>query len=103
MATHDSTNEANRTASYTVVFSVDLTTPDAFSAPNVNGNQTQATLAAQRSTWIPAGFAEGCETRQVKHGDQITAYDDEAYYLKDKYLKSATNPNGILTIVSETT
>ena len=95
---------ANVTGSYTIVFSVDLTAVNYLSAPNPNGNQTEATMAATRSGWTPSGFAHhgGCQNQTYKHGDQFTVYDDEAYYLKAKYLKSATNPYGVLVIVTET-
>jgi hypothetical protein len=94
---------ANLNESYTIVFQVDLTAPSYLSFPSVNANQTEATLAASRSTFTPSGFRLGDQTfTTYKHGDQFTVYDDEAYYLKAKYLKSATNPNGFLTIVTET-
>lgn len=102
MATRSNSNEANRPISYTVVFVTTLTGPQEFSSINTNGNQTAATMAAQCSTFIPASPFEGCQGRQLKHGDQFTSYDDEAYYLKAKYVKSVSNPYGVLTVVSET-
>jgi hypothetical protein len=102
MSTYDNSRFSNRPVSYTVVFQVDLTSPSYLSYPNPNGNQTEATMAATRSTWAPSGFALGDQSRDFNHGDQFTAYDDEAYYLKANFLKSATNPNGVLTIVTET-
>lgn len=110
MATHSDTANANRTAVYTVVFTVDLTEVNDLAFPPVNENQTAATLAATRSTFIPVGHSAGAgnfhhgpgtQGYKVKHGDTITAYDEEAYYLKANYVKSASNPHGILTIVSE--
>jgi hypothetical protein len=120
----------NRTASYTVVFQVQLFSPDYVSAPNPNGNVSQADMANTRSTWLPMGNLGGIDpssptpvsgnagvrgeigsnfgggstsNRQFHHGDQFTAYDYDAYYLKSKYLYDpVTNPNGVLTIVSET-
>lgn len=94
---------ANVTGSYTVVFQVDLTAANYLSFPNPNGNQTEATMATTRSGWTPTGFTSGGDqTLTFKHGDQFTAYDNEAYYLKANYLKSVSNPNGVLSIVTET-
>lgn len=87
--------------SYTVVFTVDLTEVNDLAHPPVNENQTSATLAATRSTWLPSDPLVGNDNYQVKHGDTITAYDDYAYYLKQKYVKTASNPYGVLTVVSE--
>lgn len=101
MANSNNSSTANLPASYTIVFQVDLTSPT-FPAPGPNGDQTEAVMAATRSTWIPQGFEQGGQSRVVKHGDQFTAYDDYAYYLKNNYVRSASNPNGILTIVTET-
>jgi len=112
----------NITASYSVVFQVQLYSPDYLSAPNPNGDQTAAAMAATRSTWIPMsnngptvpgvtsaenpnGGASGgsAANRQFKHGDQFTAYDYDAYYLKKNYVYDpVANPNGVLVIVSET-
>lgn len=102
MATHDNSRVANMTGSYSILFQVDLTATSYLSYPNPNGNQTEATMAAQRSGWSPSGFRNGDQNQTYKHGDQFTAYDDEAYYLKANYLKSTTNPYGVLTIVTET-
>jgi len=98
----DNSNTANRPASYTVVFTVDLTEVNNYGFPPVNANVADADLAATRSTWIPAGPFAGCQTRKLKHGDVFTAYDEEAYYLKANYVKSTSNPNGVLTVTSET-
>lgn len=98
----DNTTTANRAASYTIVFQVDLTPFDTLSYPNANGNQSDATLAASRTTWMPTGWKHGDQSRVFKHGDQFTVYDDEAYYLKANFLRSATNPKGVLTVVTET-
>jgi hypothetical protein len=89
-------------AAYTIVFEVDLTEVNDLAYPPVNDQQTSATLAQSRSTYIPQGFHEGCENRIMKHGDQFTAYDDEAYYLKRNYVKSETNLHGVLKIITET-
>lgn len=103
MSTHDNSRVANVVGSYTIVFEVDLTSPNYLAAPSANGSQTEATMASTRSGWTPSGFSKGgSQNLTFKHGDQFTVYDDEAYYLKAKYLKSSTNPNGVLKIVSET-
>ena len=86
---------------YTIVFQVDLTTVNSLNGSKPNENHTQATLAAQRSTWIPEGFLEGSENRAKKHGDVFTVTNDHAYYLKRNYVQSAANPYGVLKIVSE--
>ncbi len=117
----------NVTASYSVVFQVQLYSPDYLSAPNPNGDQTALAMAQTRSTWIPMGnlgaispgatpgdkpmygnigsnFGGGGSTsnRQFKHGDVFTAYDFDAYYLKQNYLYDPVkNPNGVLVVVSE--
>lgn len=98
------------THSYTIVFQVQLYSPSYLSSPSPNGNQTEATMAATRSTILPLGpgvpngdKTGGENNRKFKHGDQFTAYDLDAYYLKSKYVYNATtNPNGVLVIVSET-
>jgi hypothetical protein len=104
----------NITHSYTIVFQVQLYSPSYLSSPNPNGGQTEATMAATRSTWIPMGNKGGANggsvnggastsNRQFKHGDTFTAYDYDAYYLKQNYVyNQVTNPNGVLVIVSET-
>ena len=119
----------NLTHSYTVVFQVQLYSPDYLSAPSPNGDQTAAVMAQTRSTWLPMGnlggidptkvtpanepkrgvigshFGGGGSTsnRQFKHGDTFTAYDFDAYYLKQRYVYDpSTNPNGVLVVVSET-
>jgi hypothetical protein len=111
----------NITHSYTIVFQVQLYSPGYLSSPSPNGNQTEATMAATRSTLItmgpltPQGYIPGVDnsqfgeatggnnTRKFNHGDTFTAYDMDAYYLKQKYLYNpVTNPNGVLNIVSET-
>lgn len=102
MSNANNSNTANRPPSYTVVFTVNLTRVSSTSFPSANENQTAGTIAATRSTWIPAGPFAGCQTRQVKHGDSITAYDEEAYYLKNNYVRSTSNPYGVLDVVSET-
>jgi hypothetical protein len=89
-------------AVYTITFEVDLTEVNDLAFPPVNEQQTSATLAQSRSTFISQGFHEGAENRVMKHGDQFTVYDDEAYYLKRNYVKSATNPYGVLKIITET-
>jgi hypothetical protein len=59
------------------------------------------TFASQRSTFIPS-FSGGSQNMQVHHGDVFTAYDEDAYYLKANYVRTASNPYGILTITTET-
>lgn len=106
MPNANNSNTANRAASYTIVFTVDLRIPSAVagsgSFPSVNENLSESTLPSTFDTWIPAGPFQGCQTRKVKHGDVITAYDEEAYYLKQRYVRSASNIYGILTITTET-
>lgn len=101
MATANNTDTANRVASYVIVFTVDLTRTNSVSFPSANENQTSGTIALQRTTFIPS-FSGGSQNMQVRHGDVFTAYDEDAYYLKAHYVKSASNPYGILTITTET-
>lgn len=98
------------THSYTIVFQVQLFSPSYLSSPNPNGNQTEATMAGTRSTFIPVGPrvplespTGGEQNRKFVHGEQFTAYDMDAVYLKANYVYDAvTNPNGVLVIVTET-
>lgn len=97
---YDNTSNANRGTMYTVNFRVDLTAANYLAFPNPNGTQTEATMAATRSTWISFG-PHGAENRKVIHDEEFTAYNEEAYYLKQKYEKTASNLNGVLVVVSE--